>query len=157
MRRLLARGRTGLWHREHEGLRAATRRTREDLWAVVESLERLDRPLRAARRGRRRLEDLERFLAAHFAGEEQRGHLEPALEMAPRYSNQVRRLRDEHAELMREVRRVRLMALGADLSPHDWADVYQAYDLLAERLRLHEEAENEIAARAVLDDLGPGD
>lgn len=157
LRRLLDRGRTGLWKQEHEGLRAAVRRTREDVWAVVEGLERWERPLRVVRRGRRRLEELERFLAAHFAREEAQGHLEQALQVAPRYSNRARRLREEHAQMLREMRRIRLMALGADLSSRDWADVYQVYDALAERLRLHDEAENEIAMTAVLEDLGPGD
>ena len=58
---------------------------------------------------------------------------------------------------MREIREIRELALQAHLSAEGWTDVYQAYDAFTERLVLHDEAENEIMARAVLDDLGPGD
>ena len=151
--------RTRFWarRREHTGVRNTVDRTRAEIWRVVEQLERCEQQARATRRGHKRLAALERFLAAHFAREEGRGYLKQALELAPRYQNQARHLRDEHGRLLREIRELRVLALQADETPELWADVYRACDAFAERLHLHDEAENEIMARAVLDDLGPGD
>jgi iron-sulfur cluster repair protein YtfE (RIC family) len=147
----------GAWRREHEGLRNTLARTRQEVWVIVEQLERCEGVGRASRRGNRRLAALERFLTAHFAREEGRGYLAEALAAAPRYQNRARRLCAQHGELLREIREIRELALQAHLSAEGWTDVYQAYDAFTERLVLHDEAENEIMARAVLDDLGPGD
>ncbi len=140
------------------GIRRNLVATGQDVWTVVERLERCDGTARACRRGRKRLADLERLLAAHFAREEGGGgHLEDALSVAPRYQNQARRLSCEHGELLGEMRAIRDLARDAASSPEGWANVYRAYDAFAERLKLHVETENEIQVRAVLDDLGHGD
>jgi iron-sulfur cluster repair protein YtfE (RIC family) len=145
------------WRRDHAGLRKTVDRTVKDVWVVVERLEQCDGEAQAARKGRRRLASLERYLAAHFAREEAQGHLKSALEIAPRYQNRVRSLREEHGELMRDVRGLRAAALEAETSAAQWLEIYRVCDGLAERLHAHDEAENEILMRAVLDDLGAGD
>jgi iron-sulfur cluster repair protein YtfE (RIC family) len=145
------------WKRPHLGLRESLTEARQQVWTVVERLERCEGPGRASRRGRKQLESLERFLVEHFAQEEGRGYLDEALKAAPRYNNQAERLRREHGELMSEIRTICELAESAATSPDRWAEVYRAYDAFAEQLQMHDEAENEIMTRAVLEDLGPGD
>ena len=137
-------------------LRIRAERLRSETWRVVERIEACASDP-APRRARRQLAAFERQLAAHLAREEGRGHLAVALEVAPRYRNRAARLRSEHADLVLEMRRIRTLALEAGASADAWADVHQACDAFVERLVAHEEAENEIMARAFLDDLGCGD
>ncbi len=157
IRRWLRRGPFHGWQREHAGLRRSVAQTRSDVVAVVKRLDRKEAPSRAARRGRKRLEALEHALAAHFAAEEGEGHLEQALQMAPRFANQAERLRRDHGNLMREIRELRELARNAGHDREAWVVVYRSYDSFAEKLELHDQAENEIMTRAVLEDIGPGD
>jgi iron-sulfur cluster repair protein YtfE (RIC family) len=145
------------WRQQPTGLRIRVDAVREDVWTVVERIERCDGAGRASRRGRKHLATVEQLVVAHFAREEGGGHLEDALKAAPRYHNHAQRLREEHGELLRELRAIRELAEQAETSPEGWAAVYRAYDAFAEHLQAHDEAENEIMARAVLEDLGPGD
>jgi iron-sulfur cluster repair protein YtfE (RIC family) len=147
----------GLWQREHAGLRQTVAQTRQDLRIVVQRLERAEGATRASRRGRKRLQTLERFLAAHFAREESGGYLEVALQAAPRLENKAERLRSEHGTLLREIREIRELALASAMSTEAWAAVARAFEAFADRMTLHDEAENEIMTAAVLEDLGSKD
>lgn len=144
------------WRREHVGLRAHGGRLPAETWRVVERIEACDREDRAARRGRRALAAFEHRLAVHLAHEEGTGHLAEALEAAPRYRNNARKLLAEHEELLLEMRRIRDLALEAGVSAEAWAEVHRACGDFAERLFAHDEAENEIMVSAFLDDLGEG-
>ena len=109
----------------------------------------------SARTARRRLEKLDRMLAAHFALEERSGRIESAVHAAPQFHPRAIALREQHRAFLAEMERIRTKARQAS-GPDAWMGIERAFLVLSESIRDHEMAEGEILSSAILDDLGGG-
>ncbi len=102
------------------------------------------------------LRRLRGVLVPHFAAEERPGGLyESVLAGAPRIAGQLDRLLAEHTELLIELDDVLDEIQTCLTGPV--ARIMRRTQGLKERLSLHEEAEGEVVAEALYQDLGCGD
>lgn len=134
-----------------------------ELWDLLKSLRhRCQRPI-APGQCRQLIDKLCHFrdqLALHFSLEEAYGYFEDPVEVAPQLSRQAEKLRGEHKELYLElcdlVERAERMfydeqhaALALWIGPE--------FLELDQRIRSHEERENELIMDAYEGDIGVGD
>lgn len=102
-----------------------------------------------------RIADIREHLQQHFDSEERDGYLGPALNVAPRYSEEAEELRAQHVRLLQT-----LDALGARLRTGDhevWNNACAEIAAFVNELETHEHAENNIVQAAFNDDTGAGD
>jgi hypothetical protein len=105
----------------------------------------------------RQLTDLLRELLEHFANEEAAdGFFAEALARAPHLETRVRTLRGQHAPLRAQLEEVAKDAGCAGLSSEAWRAVAASFVDFAKTLRVHENAESQIAMDAFLEDQGGG-
>lgn len=103
------------------------------------------------------LADLARELPEHFDLEEQDGHLESAIAVAPRFHRHAAGLIAQHGEFTERLGLLLDTAQQAGTSVQGWARVQQDFLRLAADLFEHERAENELIGRAHTEDIGsPG-
>lgn len=135
----------------------------QELWALLAELRhRCQRPIApgACRLLLDRLGLLRDQLALHFSLEEAYGYFQDPVDVAPRLCQQAEQLRNEHRGLYLDfcdlIERAERMfydeqpaALALWIGPE-----FLAFD---ERLRRHEERENELITEAYQADLGVGD
>ena len=103
------------------------------------------------------LEDLKRDLPAHFALEEQDGHMASAIAVAPRFHRNAAQLIAQHADFCDRLTLLLSHAREAGTSSQSWARVQQDFFRLSADLLEHERAENDLISRAYNEDIGsPG-
>lgn len=102
------------------------------------------------------IRDFDWVIHAHFALEERGGYLHEALAEAPRFSRKALDLERQHRRLSEASRELVELSSEAEDSHEGWKRVCELFEMFAVDLRAHEEAENEIASSALLEDLGGG-
>lgn len=133
---------------EHAWLRA-------EVFSIESRLEALVRghgEPRAATVLRSLLSRFEERLAGHLTKEEESRVLERAAELEPRFAPKAEALLGEHGVIRGAVREVVHAAEGGR-----WPEVLQRFEGLRRTLLRHEQAENELISRALLEDVGGGD
>ena len=99
------------------------------------------------------LDGLRTLLVEHFESEEGPDGLHKAVQqLAPRHVHHVEEVIDEHKELLDSLDELRERARVAD--DGTWPDVCRGGTDLTQRLREHEERENELFDDSLLTDLG---
>lgn len=103
------------------------------------------------------LESLQSYLAHHFAMEEEGGYMEDALALAPRFSQQARRLQAQHPTFLFKLGKLLELARSLGEGGAGMCDVRSGATDLFKMLRAHEAGENRILEQAFNTDLGLGD
>jgi hypothetical protein len=100
-----------------------------------------------------RLEATRKLVSEHFRLEEQNGYMNTIRNRDPRFDRIIDQLADEHRELTEGLHRLIEKAATREADPlyraevHDWLN----------RLRRHEECENDLVQKAFNLDIGPED
>ena len=89
------------------------------------------------------LRGLREELQHHFAEEEAGGCLDEAVSRCPKLSTEVRRIENEHPELLATVDRLIVLARAGG-NPDDRQVLNRAFDNLCRQLEAHEAAENKV-------------
>jgi hypothetical protein len=142
---------------EHEELRKLLERTRRSVADCSASLTRGRRAGSGRHACLRDLADLEAAVLRHFALEDAGDSLSDLLRVAPRYAARAEELQAEHASLARELRSVCELGEICGRSQERWSELEWRLEAFARNLQAHESAENEIASRAFLEDVGSAD
>jgi hemerythrin len=99
------------------------------------------------------LDELREVLVTHFESEEGPEGLHKAVQqLAPRHVHHVEEVIDEHTQLLDSLDDLRERA--RTMNEGTWPDVQRGVTDLTERLREHEERENELFDDSLLTDLG---
>jgi len=132
-----------------------------DLFSQARKLmEEADDPPKFVTQFSRVLSELRDQLAMHFALEEAYGYFDEAVHEAPRLSTQAEALRGQHKVLFEEICGIAEQAerlcyrRKVERMPARLLAQFRAFD---ERLRNHEQQENELILAAFDDDIGTGD
>ncbi|UCC28985.1 MAG: hemerythrin domain-containing protein [Phycisphaerales bacterium] len=106
----------------------------------------------------RQLETLHDKLFLHFQEEEQVGVLEELAEQFPRAISAIKRLEDEHGQILGEVRNtVTASKILAEGKPPSGPDLRDRAVSLLDQLAQHERVETDLMERLHCEDLGTGD
>jgi hypothetical protein len=143
--------------RDHEALKAQLDRTLRSVAACRASLEQGERATNQRHECLRDLAELESALLRHFALEEAGGSLAEVLRVAPRYFDRAEKLQAQHPSLARELRDLCELGEISGRSLEHWSELEWRLAAFARCLHDHESAENEIASRAFLEDIGSSD
>jgi DnaK suppressor protein len=99
-----------------------------------------------------------RDLEAHFRLEEDSDYFEDLISAAPRLSQRVSKLGDQHRELLERLGELIVAARSANETERsEWESLASKFEQIAEILAHHERLESELACNAYLDDAGGGD
>ncbi len=141
---------------QHEELRVQLAKTQHVVADRANDVKR-GRWVGAGRRAcLRELVKFEVAVLQHFRFEED-GGLADVLQVAPRYFDRAEALLAQHATLAKELGAIRELGEICGRSPERWSELESRLATFARKLHSHEGAENEIASRALLEDLGtPG-
>ena len=104
-----------------------------------------------------RIKAFRQSLAAHFEEEERDGYLAPALDVAPRFTQQASELQRQHQQFLEVLDRFIERLQTCDPSIRCWHDARQEFEGFLDQLLEHERAENTIVQSAFTEDLGSGD
>jgi iron-sulfur cluster repair protein YtfE (RIC family) len=91
----------------------------------------------------RSLSCLDEQLRAHFAQEDDAGVMDEAVLRLPRLGNAMRELKQEHAELLRQVNEMNILAKSVE-SKEQWNMLRDAIEGFVNRMLRHEAAENKL-------------
>lgn len=103
------------------------------------------------------LASLNEHVETHFAEEETAGLFDDVVDKAPRLSERIDALRNEHEQLLVAVRRLSEVANDGDGSDDWWQRLDAAFHEFSRDLMHHESCENEILLEAYTDDIGAAD
>lgn len=93
------------------------------------------------------LRDLRATLQCHFAEEEEGGCLDEAVSFRPSLAGDLKRVEEEHPQLLAEVDRLIAQVADGASTPAEHVALAAAFDELCRDLHTHEAAENEILRR----------
>jgi iron-sulfur cluster repair protein YtfE (RIC family) len=100
------------------------------------------------------LEHLKDELLQHFHDEEEGGFFEGIVERAPRFSERIALLREEHERLLEHLRQLQTKADITTATPDWWEDVARSFRDFSCDLMRHEHRENTILQEAYGVDIG---
>lgn len=133
--------------REHEELRALLGDVHQMLAKRVETVAGVSE----------KLASLVHQVETHFSEEETAGFFDDVIERAPRLSDRIDVLRDEHRKLQAAVRHLQELAGQGDGSADWWQRLDSAFHDFSKELMHHESCESEILLEAYTDDIGAAD
>ena len=93
----------------------------------------------------------------HFALEEEGGYLQDVVQRIPHMDERVRRLQEQHEELLETIQRLSMLATSGVESETWWTRISQDAESFVNRLIDHEHAENELVQEAYTEDIGTKD
>ena len=105
----------------------------------------------------KRLKKFRDQLNHHFSEEESDGYLAPVLEVAPRFTDEVAVLQQQHREFLDRLDALAYRVNETGASNEAWDDVCAEFESVLHDLRKHEGAENSIMQSAFDDDVGTCD
>ena len=104
-----------------------------------------------------RVAHLREQLVAHFDEEERDGYLSSALEVAPRFCEQAKHLREEHAQVLDELDELSHTLASDQHGGMSWVEASERFEAFVAKLHAHECSEHEILQDAFGEDIGTGD
>ena len=96
-------------------------------------------------------------LATHFDEEEIAGVFDDVVEQAPRLSERVDQLKQQHIELRSALAAINRKATAGDGTARWWDDLSKAFRDFSTDLMHHEQSENDLVQEAYTQDIGSKD
>ena len=149
----LIRNLAGQLQQEHQMIGAAAKELKDLVERPVSPHEEPSNWMNSARES---LFSLGSHLKTHFAFEEFGGFMEEVVGASPNASPQVECLKQDHQTILAESERLCRMARGGSPSS-ETSQLRKKILHLLELLNQHENAENELVQRVLMDDIGTTD